>query len=442
MSVSMSDEQLDQIFARHLATLADEVTVTPRTGFTVARPYPARIGTSGRTVALAGVLVALSLALAASAAIVGQVLNPPQTFPIGSIAFVRSGDLYVAGPDGTGEKLFAAGAGGEQTIPRFAFSPDRTRLAYTRIDPGTGRQEVVIVGADGQVTGTYGGSTSPADPPQATIIGWAPDSQRLAVYPGQSAAEMVITSRDGTPLTSLPLTDVSGASSAWSSLQWSPDGTRIAIPTIGGAQCPDSTDQAVCYELVAADGSGVTALDPSLISGHASPAQLVWASDGGYALAHWGPSDGYPGSLASLEIRPGNPKRGYEIAPLPEYINVAPGRTLAWLRDSSRLAVAAFDSRLGPVFYVFDDGEDSRLPMNPFALTDSIPMVTWSPDGSHLIFATSGSDGSSGIGIWSVDRNGGLPTKLLDADGLTFDVAGSGVGATNPESTSNAVRPS
>jgi WD40 repeat protein len=439
-AVAHSDDQVDRIFARQLGALADEIPVPPRFGLAGSAPQSRRVGMPGRTLVVTGLLLALSVALAWTMAIVGQSPPAPSTFPVGSLAFVRSGSLYVAGADGAGAKLVTSAADGN--VLRFGFSPDRTSLAYTRVaDQATARQELVIVDADGQIVGTDASAAAPQRSGESMIFGWAPDSQRLAVYPGQSDAEIAIVDRDGTATQTLPIPDLEVSAFDWSRLAWSADARRIAVPTSGERYCPDGTSQTVCYAMVASDGSGITTLAPNPLSVQASPAQFAWASDGGYALAHWGPTGGYPGSVASVEIHTGDPQNGYTVAPLPEFINAVPGRTLAWSPNGSRLAVATVDSRMGPVFYLFVDGNDTRFPMNPVPPTESILMVVWSPEGSHLIFATSPNEGG-GMSIWSVGLEGGVPSKLLDADGTMFDVAGSAFGTDNSVSTSSAVRPS
>ena len=429
MNPNLSDEQLDRIYARQLQALADEVSVPSRMTFAVARPYAPATGMPARTLALVGLLVGVTVALAWTMAIVGQSPSPPMTFPLGSIAFARGGDLYVAGPDGSGSTLIATSAGGLDPMPRFAFSPDRTSLAYTRVNDATKPRDLVIVDANGQTLGTYEGSAPPEMSRMATIFGWAPDSQSLAIYPAESEADIAIVARDGGPIKTLSVSDVAVATPAWSSLAWSPDGSKIAVPIDRGPHCADGLGDALCYVLIATDGSGITDLGRSALAGQASPAELAWAPDGGYALAHRGPSDGYLGSVASVEIRSGNPGDGYIGAPLPEHITAVAGRTLAWSPDGSLLAAATVDDRLGPVFYLFDDGNDRRLPMNPLPVSETISMVTWSPDGSQLMFATHPVDGVD-LTIWSVGLPGGMPTKVVDANGLIFDVAGAALNST------------
>ena len=135
------------------------------------------------------ILILVAALLLALWAVVLSRPPAPAPFVPGSIAFARDGDLYVASPDGSQPVKMADGEPGSSEISNFAFSPDRLYLAFTQMnDPATGTEALYIASADGTVRSMYsGGGPSGSEPGVGLTFGWAPDSRRLAVYPGKNS---------------------------------------------------------------------------------------------------------------------------------------------------------------------------------------------------------------------------------------------------------------
>jgi Tol biopolymer transport system component len=120
--------------------------------------------------------------------------------------------LFVMTPDGRKETRLTA-AGPEASAP--AWSPDRTRLAFSRPFVGS---RIYVMNADGtnlrQLTddSPYGDQ----DPD------WSPDGSRIAF---QRNGEIVIVNADGTNPTVVPHGDLDVDNFP----SWSPDGTKLAI---------------------------------------------------------------------------------------------------------------------------------------------------------------------------------------------------------------------
>ncbi len=109
--------------------------------------------------------------------------HEPQWQPGGDlIAYQAAPDgrmhVFVVGADGTGERDVSVEVGGEATDDAWpAWSPDGTRLAFTRQRPSVVGYQVVVVDADGT------GAMMPEHPPvQGATITWSPDGTRILGY--------------------------------------------------------------------------------------------------------------------------------------------------------------------------------------------------------------------------------------------------------------------
>jgi hypothetical protein len=145
-----------------------------------------------RVVLVAAVLLML---LAVAIALVAGIVAP--RLPLGTLAFIRSGDLWTAGSDGSNARLRASGdrSGGRSDYLYVRWSPDGRYLAAVR-DTG----DVTLVPAI-ELFDDAGHRlwTEALDPGGLPDISWAPDSQRLAV-----AAFPAVMPSGGEALTSLP----------------------------------------------------------------------------------------------------------------------------------------------------------------------------------------------------------------------------------------------
>lgn len=138
-------------------------------------------------------------------------------------------NLYVAGPDGT-TRLLVGSEGDKTTRVCPRFSPDGSLLAYGEERNASTRSEMAIVvtgfTSSGQLHGRENSFTVPASTPLVHPCPvWAPDGHRLAVIaPGLG---LLFVDVDATR--SLVPIDDPGVAGLVPAVEWSPDGSRVAL---------------------------------------------------------------------------------------------------------------------------------------------------------------------------------------------------------------------
>jgi WD40 repeat protein len=304
-------------------------------------------------------------------------------------------------------------------IGRFAFSPDRRYLAFgISNDSVTGGETLEILSAEGTVNAIY---TWGGHPPGTPFVGglkiaWAPDSSRIAVYPGAADGEIAIVGIDGAQLGTLELPIGASVSTThgqfFAILSWSPDSTWLGVAVRSGgdvSSCASGGDSfSTCYILLATDGSTTQAATDR------PGGYLAWAPDSRAAVTHDAPG--------TVEIRPPDGAAG-RVIPLPMSAQPGDGHVLAWSPDGTRLAVAAAPTASGNMLLVIDgNGSVHAVPIDDHftANGSNVTDVTWSMDGNQFLFHGFPSEGTQGI--WSLDVRGGSPRLLVDSAD-SFDVA-------------------
>jgi Tol biopolymer transport system component len=173
--------------------------------------------------------------------------SPAWTLDGSRFAYVRDvshGDIYTANRDGSDSRavIVSPWFDGDPT-----WSPDASRLAFTRFEGGPALPRLFVANADGsdeRWLTEFGYGANPA---------WSPDGTTIAFELGGIAT----ASADGSGYKQL--LDYGSAP------EWSPDGTRIAFVTSVGVL------------VMSADGSGVIQLTPATF--HAQSG-VSWSPDG------------------------------------------------------------------------------------------------------------------------------------------------------------------
>jgi Tol biopolymer transport system component len=407
----------------------DAMAIARAASITATRSHGFAFG--ARRLAWLLLLAASILAMGWVLATVSQPPAVPGRFDVGTIAYAQGADLYVAALDGTGARMVVAGVPGTE-IRELAFAPDRTGVAYVRVlDADTGAEELVIEDAEGRNESVYRSAAQGPDP-KGIIFSWAPDGQRLAVYPGDTNREIALIGRDGRPVGRLDLTDEVCSGCPWyfagvswrdvATLSWSPDAAWIAVPsheTSGPPPCAEgSFGYAVCYVLLATDGTGRSVgLDED------GGSYLAWAPDGRIAVAH----------EPSVKVWSAGRDTSRTVV-LPEPIAQLYGHNLAWSPEGTRLAVGATffaqqsdddptlcENDCALIYLIGEAGEPVSLTTDP--IDGGLQMVAWAPDGDRIVFSTSAGDPSHSS-IWSIDADGGTPVRVTDTTEPIFDIAG------------------
>ncbi|MSO86645.1 MAG: hypothetical protein EXQ71_03870 [Acidimicrobiia bacterium] len=263
----------------------------------------------------------------------------------GKIAYTAYGpfgyhNIYVMNADGTDQtRVTNTLAGGE--LP--SWSPDGTRIAFTKISIEDDSAAIWVMNADGsgqtQLTGRLDASSRPS---------WSPDGNRIAFDSLRDGNfEVYVMGADGsgqTRLTNNPYDDLEPS--------WSPDGTRIAFTSARNGY----------YEVyvMGADGSGQTRLTNS----PGTDFGPSWSPDG-TRIAFTSGRDGNYNYEVYVMNADGSGQTRLTNNPVWDF-------EPSWSPDGTRIAFSYGSYSWSQVYVMNADGTDQTLVTDPEAVPGSV----------------------------------------------------------------------
>lgn len=328
-------------------------------------------------------LAASGLATLLPVMVAGPAEAAGEVSPNGQIAFASyewccAYDIYVVNPDGTGLTNVTNTPDVSETGP--SWSPDGTRIAYTRSDQGEGTYDydIWVMNADGSA------QTALTDNTDDEYMGnWAPDGTRL-VYSRYtegrsitSQSDVFVMNADGSGQTNITNADTDETNPSWS-----PDGDRIVFAAVR----PSPGEDWYRWEIATIDPDGT------------NEAQITTAND----IDGNSYEDHYPSWDPTGEM----------IVWMSQYDESCCGDWDVWAMNEDGSGKTNLT----------DDGDAWSGPADWFP--------TWSPDGTEIVFS-SYQDGTGTEGLYAMPAPTSLPAGgAARLSGAAATTDGSATGAT------------
>jgi TolB protein len=233
----------------------------------------------------------------------------------GKIAFPLGSDIYIMNPNGTGVSQLTHTA----DVSVLALSLDGSRIALVRTIPGSPGWGIYTMGADGSGvvrvtapnTAGYGYSS----------LSWSPDGTRIAFDRiVENVDDIYVMSADGTGLQR-----VTDSTALRDEPTWSPDGLSVAFRVFGPG----------CWAIDAInlDGTGLKALTNCVPQSHQDFFDPAWSPDG-KTIALAGPQSATDSDSTSIYLMNKDGSGLTRLTNAPGVIDRGP----VWSPDGSKIA--------------------------------------------------------------------------------------------------------
>ncbi|MEZ5100943.1 MAG: hypothetical protein R3C15_14325 [Thermoleophilia bacterium] len=302
------------------------------------------------------------------------------TRDVGTLALVRSGEIWLAGPDGAApRRLTGLGLVGRLAVGGVRFSPDGRTVVLVASAPSVQPETLTLEAWTVRVDGTglrrrdasVGSVYGPARP-QAPGLAWSADGSALVL--AHAYATGTIAAADPADGVVRRLARVPGLTNR-ARLAWSPDGSALAF------------DQGDGIAVLRADGSGLRQVLRLGRTGHAP----TWSPDGTQLAFLAGVTNvvGVTTELRAVRVKGGAERLLGRVSG--RYVASAP----SWSPDGGTIAFARLDRILRPgfngspvqrLFGVPAVGGPVRR-LAPVRLVNA-EAVDWRPDGTEVAAGT------------------------------------------------------
>jgi Tol biopolymer transport system component len=272
------------------------------------------------------------------------------------------------------------------------------RIAFVSENPGV--QDIFTVEPEGSPRSNLtDGLAGQAEAPE-----WSPDHSKIAFQGGDTGGDIWVVNADGSGLTNLTDTPsgIGADHAAEKGPRWSPDGSRILF-TRTILLPPDGDVLETDIWVMNANGSGQTKLTETG-SEQAEGGDYTWSPDG-TKIAFTSARGGSPG----IWVMGADGSNEHQLA---DGISFDPdwspdGKRIAFLRQGAEIDVWAMNA---------DGSNEDQLTNQPGDLKAE---VSWSPDGTKIVYRFAASPGSSDI--WTVNADGNGEFNVTKSGGDNTD---------------------